>query len=231
MILVIPKIEIESGRCKSTVADYSENTSLYSKLAEKPQEYIKLLRKENSKSVYILDYDSFLGNPINFSTIGFICKNTDIPIQLKAKISDFNEFKQLASLGIRKFIFPYFDKHNIDLYYACRALNNNIGLSFKISIDELIERKSEVLDLALNRIYLHNSSYELSDLAELITANFNKLPIKFTLLENIRTHKDLIFINKNYSRIIDSVVIGNAIYENAFPCQKIWREVEILEEV
>ena len=38
--------------------------------------------------------------------------------------------------------------------------------------------------------------------------------------------EDLIKLQRNASEYVDSVIIGRALYENKFPCQRIWRVAE-----
>jgi phosphoribosylformimino-5-aminoimidazole carboxamide ribotide isomerase len=49
---------------------------------------------------------------------------------------------------------------------------------------------------------------------------------KVTLSGGISSYKDLINLQECSSCGIDSVIIGRALYENKFACQKIWRVAE-----
>ncbi|MFA7229270.1 MAG: HisA/HisF-related TIM barrel protein, partial [Melioribacteraceae bacterium] len=49
---------------------------------------------------------------------------------------------------------------------------------------------------------------------------------KVTLSGGIGGFQDLIKLQHEASEYIDSVIIGRALYENKFPCQKIWRVAE-----
>lgn len=50
--------------------------------------------------------------------------------------------------------------------------------------------------------------------------------LKITLSGGIGGYTDLIKVDKERNKQIDSVIIGRALYENKFPCQKIWRVAE-----
>jgi phosphoribosylformimino-5-aminoimidazole carboxamide ribotide isomerase len=49
---------------------------------------------------------------------------------------------------------------------------------------------------------------------------------KVTHSGGISGYKDLIHLQKEGEGYVDSVIIGRALYENKFPCQKIWRVAE-----
>ncbi|MDZ7763592.1 MAG: HisA/HisF-related TIM barrel protein [Melioribacteraceae bacterium] len=50
--------------------------------------------------------------------------------------------------------------------------------------------------------------------------------LKVTLSGGVGGYNDLINVDENRGEQIDSVIIGRALYENKFPCQKIWRVAE-----
>ncbi|HPN38518.1 MAG TPA: HisA/HisF-related TIM barrel protein, partial [Melioribacteraceae bacterium] len=54
----------------------------------------------------------------------------------------------------------------------------------------------------------------------------NRTKLKITHSGGISGYKDLMEVQKLNSFGIDSVIIGRALYENKFPCQKIWRVAE-----
>jgi phosphoribosylformimino-5-aminoimidazole carboxamide ribotide isomerase len=49
---------------------------------------------------------------------------------------------------------------------------------------------------------------------------------RVTLSGGVSGYQDLNEVNQEFDNGIDSVIIGRALYENAFPCQKIWRVAE-----
>jgi len=50
--------------------------------------------------------------------------------------------------------------------------------------------------------------------------------LRITSAGGIHDYKDLEELSKIENLGIDSVMIGRALYENMFPCQKLWREME-----
>nr|MDA3843247.1 hypothetical protein [Candidatus Kapabacteria bacterium] len=49
---------------------------------------------------------------------------------------------------------------------------------------------------------------------------------RITIYQNVNNHDQLVGIQSMLKQRVDSVVIGKALFENRFPCQKIWREIE-----
>ncbi len=49
---------------------------------------------------------------------------------------------------------------------------------------------------------------------------------KVTLSGGIRNKDELMDVQKIMPLGIDSVIVGRALYENRFPCQKLWRVAE-----
>jgi phosphoribosylformimino-5-aminoimidazole carboxamide ribonucleotide (ProFAR) isomerase len=49
---------------------------------------------------------------------------------------------------------------------------------------------------------------------------------KVTLSGGVRNKDDLMEISKYVDEGIDSVIVGRALYENKFPCQRLWRVAE-----
>ncbi len=50
------------------------------------------------------------------------------------------------------------------------------------------------------------------------------------MLEACTNYQELEYLNKNAGHGIDSVIMGDSLYKNSFPCQKIWRNAEALIE-
>jgi phosphoribosylformimino-5-aminoimidazole carboxamide ribonucleotide (ProFAR) isomerase len=50
--------------------------------------------------------------------------------------------------------------------------------------------------------------------------------LSVTLNGSVREYKDLTLLQNVHPRKIDSIILDEALYSNAFPCQKIWRIAE-----
>ena len=70
-------------------------------------------------------------------------------------------------------------------------------------------------------------NYDLDMLSELCS----KSGLKITLYNGINNSVELWKLNDYIKYRIDSVVLGEAMYNNYFPCQKIWRMAEAELEI
>ena len=80
-------------------------------------------------------------------------------------------------------------------------------------------RRFVVCDITRNGT-MHGPNIELSkEIAEISGANV-------THAGGIRNKDELMDIQKLISIGVDSAIVGRALYENRFPCQKLWRVAE-----
>ncbi len=69
-MLIIPSFELENGICSWCIQGEPGTEELYENLQRRPDELIKLLRRENFKALHILDKDSLIhGKEIDFNLI------------------------------------------------------------------------------------------------------------------------------------------------------------------
>ncbi len=249
MLLVIPSIEIKKGKCTYCIQGEKGSESFYNNLAEHPEELCRLLRKENSKSIHITDVDSlFHGTKDNFDKIIQFSKAVDIPIQVKAKFDDIEDCEFFLDNGIYRVIICDlgFSKPNdvrdlIKKYLPSRVAFCLHAHNGKIHIDKTDQTMTDreyihyAKGLGADRIMYHDTKWEtigsppdFHDLKRLT----KDLSIKITLANGISSVQQLWELNRIVTEArfslntVDSVIIGKPLYENLFPCQKIWRLAE-----
>ncbi len=233
MILIIPSIELSNGICCQKVEEIGNNQGIYQNLSEEPYKFIRLLRRENAKSVYLIDNDSFVNDNkySNWSKINQIKLNTDIPIQLEYNFKEINDLKKAIEFGITRLIINYnFFLNNLSEINEFGVNYGFSSISIKIDYTNQLELQNMLSNIKynlINRIVLSN--YNFNDLDEISKTVLNH-KINITLKDNINSSKELICLNKSNFPNIDSLILGNALYQNVFPCQKIWREVEQILE-
>ncbi len=223
MILVIPKIELSAGKCKHKVESDFDSNYIYSYFENKPEEFIKLLRKENAKSVLVMDCDSFDGNKLNIESIKYICANTDIPILLETKVKTLIEVEFYLKLGVSRIIHRGV---NLDLINEVSEYLQNSRVLLKLNIDEYISNQELLINNNFNRIVLDCQDENITEVLNKIKNLEVKSNARITIYEGITNTKDLLLLNELTSIGIDSVVLGEVFYSNTFPCQKMWREIE-----
>lgn len=233
MILIIPSIELKNGICCQKINEIGSGLEVFQNLSENPSRFIKLLRRENAKSVCLIDSDSFdnSNNYDNWEVIEQIKLNTDIPIQLNYNFRSIDDLYKAKQIGISRIIISFqFFLENVN---EIIEFGNKFGFSC-ISIKLMFSNVSEFENIlkiisknSIIRIVL--TPYNIIDL-EFLSNMISKYKIKITLQDNITSSKELINLNKSNFPNIDSLILGEALYQNVFPCQAIWREIEEILE-
>ena len=244
MLLVIPSIELSDGICCNRIIGEYGTDSLYEQYKQNPCELIRLWRRENAKSVHINDMDSFQkkSSDININGIIFLTEMTDIPLTLLHNFRDLELCSIFLNAGIyRIFIgklfinYPYEISQLVNHYTSSRVCayidTDNTTVFYdndtlKIPIDEVMKI---IKSTGVNRILYHNrhwkDSVSDSDI-ESIKNTFEQYKVRITVNGGVNSASDLWKLNTTNKYGIDSVTIGQAFYQNKFPCQKIWRLVE-----
>jgi phosphoribosylformimino-5-aminoimidazole carboxamide ribotide isomerase len=245
-MLIIPVIDIKDGKCVRVVQGHSYSTEFYS---ESPVQIARLFRKENFKTIHITDLDGALnGEMRNFNVIKKISESVDIPIQLGGGVRDFETAKRMVNeLGVYRLVIgtaaithPDFIKKILDelspskLVICIDEKDNNVvrngwldcanitPLEFAVKMDALGVKRIIYQDVA--RVG-HLCGPNISRIQE-IAANTK---LKITAAGGICDYRDLKRITDLKIPSIDSVMISRALYENKFPCQRLWRDLEMAD--
>jgi len=242
-MLVIPVIDIKDGKCVRTILGHSDKTEYYT---ESPIKMAKLLRKENFKSIHITDLDgAVLGDMKNFDLIKEIARSVDIPIQFGGGIRDFQTAKKVIDeLGIYRIVIgtaaltdPDFIKKFIDEFSPSKIVIcideklNNVVIDGWVNYADItpLEFATQMESVGIKRIIYQ----DVTRVGNLCGPNISRLieiaentNLKITAAGGISSYSDLKKILEIEHLGIDSVMISRALYENQFPCQRIWREIE-----
>lgn len=244
MVLVIPLVELRNGFCSFCIEGERGTEEFYVRLTKNPKELTKLLRRENAKSLHIVDYDS-LRDPSsrkNKNAIMYIAQNLDIPVELHSVFQTAAEADNYLNNGIYRvvtgrlaFMDPTGFSALIKEYTPSRVAfgifpdSGVINIKDpKVSITDM-EACRYAASLGAKRVVYGESDWEQApDMPDLSTAIriYSETGMKVTLFEAVRSAPELWRVNDMGQYGIDSVVIGRALYENKFPCQKIWRLIE-----
>jgi phosphoribosylformimino-5-aminoimidazole carboxamide ribotide isomerase len=181
----------------------------------------------------------------NYDVIKQITKCVDIPVQLGGGIRDYDTAKKvITELGVYRIVLGTAAISNPDLV---KELIKDFGSSkIIIGIDEkenkvmmdgwvnsypctVLDFANEMKSLGVTRIIYQ----DISRVGSLSGPNLerlkeigDKVKIKLTSAGGIRDYRDLKSIKGLEAFGVDSVIVSRALYENKFPCQNIWREVE-----
>lgn len=242
-MLVIPVIDIKDGKCVRTIQGLSNSTEFYS---ESPIKIAMLFRKENFKTIHITDLDgALLGTMKNFELIKEITRSVDIPVQLGGGIRDFETARKIIEdLGVYRIVIgtaaltdPDFIKKILEHFSSSKLAIcideklNNVVMDGWINYANVtpLDFALQMQSIGVKRIIYQDvtrvgnlSGPHINRLAELS----EKTKLKITSAGGISNYNDLKKIMDMKYPNIDSVMISRALYENQFPCQRIWREIE-----
>ncbi len=243
MILVIPSLDLRNGECCQCIKGNEGTQDYYNNLSKNPEYLLMLWRKENSKSLHITDLDSFEdeNNFVNANSVLYLSQMIDIPIQLYSNFNATDECDMFLSNGVYRVIvdslFESEPKQIQDLIikhtpsrvvFMASSKNGVVEIPGKGRIYSEEDFFEFTRSLGANRIVYdcldENTilSQKLEDLSELS----KKYNVRVTLKNSIYDSKQLLNLTNYERKGIDSVILGKALYDNNFPCQKIWREVE-----
>jgi phosphoribosylformimino-5-aminoimidazole carboxamide ribotide isomerase len=243
MLLVIPSIDLVSGICRDCICSTLPMVKDYSGLSKHPDQLSQLFRRENAKSLHINDIDSLENreNKNNIDTIIKIKNAVEIPIQCYSKFHNINDCKFLLDNGIHRIILDdllleeekamkelisSYTSSRIAFYAEVNSQHkankcNNLAITITEYISKIKAAGGDRLVLKDTSAYdsLDKSIETLNELAKNNT-------IKITLQDAACNYYSLNYINEKSNFLIDSIILGKALYENKFPCQEIWRLAE-----
>lgn len=242
-LLVIPSIDIKDGKTVRVVQGIPElNCSEY---GNDPVEMAMIWRAENAKCIHVVDFNSaWEHSGKNHEVIKNICESVIIPVELGGGIQTVDDAKAAFDLGVYRIVIGSVAYDNPDVFVkilenfgnnyvvaAIDVVNGEVvthGRKFKtgITAEDYAKKLKElgvvryiVTDVTTNGM-LTGPNVELSKRIAEVTGG------KITHSGGIGGFRDLMAVKDLMPFGIDSVIIGRALYENKFPCQKIWRVAE-----
>jgi len=243
-LLVIPSIDIKNGKTVRVVQGIPELNCL--EYGSNPVEMAKIWRAENSKMLHIVDFDAIHGDKNkNVSILEEICNSVVIPVEFAGGIRSFEAAKNYLDLGVSRIVISTMTLENLPefkkvfeafgpnkIVISLDVIDNEIVIkgrriktgilpvAFALKLREIGVERFIITDVKRNGMML-GPNIELSrSIAEATQA-------KVTLSGGIRNKDELMDVQRYMDVGIDSVIVGRALYENRFPCQKLWRVAEL----
>jgi phosphoribosylformimino-5-aminoimidazole carboxamide ribotide isomerase len=240
MLLVIPAIEVKGGHSVQMVQGVEGFT-----YSDDPIEMARLCRLENAKSIHVTDIDGALqGHLVNIETIRDMVAKVDIPLELGGGLRTFEEVQKAFNLGVYRVLLSTMMVENpdeakrvldeygpskvvlgIDAYdgiAATRGWTASSGLTamtVALNAKELGFRRIVYTDIRLDGTLRGVNISMLRDLGE-------KTGVRITAAGGISGLMDLLSVQELAPFGVDSVIIGRALYQNKFSCQRLWRMCE-----
>jgi len=242
-ILIIPSIDIQNGKTVRVVQGIPElNCNEY---GNDPVEMAMIWRAENAKCIHIVDFDaSHHQLKTNFEIIRQLCESVIIPVELGGGIRTFEDSKELFELGVARVVIGSlaFEKPREFIKILDEFSPNKVVAAIDVINNEVVTRGRQqrthlravdyakflksigveriiVTDVSTNGM-LDGPNIELSKMIAEVSER------KITHSGGIGGYEDLKRLQEEAGNLVDSVIIGRALYENRFPCQKIWRVAE-----
>jgi len=238
MLLIFPSIEIQKGECVHLVHGEPGSENMYS---IDPVRMAVLWRGENAKTLHVVDLDGVReGTVRNTEILRKIVQAVDIPIQVGGGLRSFEDVRSVFELGAYRAVVrtaaietPDLVEHVIHEYGSRRlaigieALNGKLLDSGKKALNiSPVAFALEMKKLGVTRVLFSAVSPDKTRKI-LDTKAVEELArgtgLRITLQGGINDFQDLLKIQELEKLGVDSVVIGKPLYENRFPCQRLWR--------
>jgi len=242
-LLVIPSIDIKNGKCVRTVQGIPE-LDCY-EYGNNPVQMAKIWRAENAKMIHVKDFDGAHENSKrNYKVIEEICSSVVIPVEFAGGIRSLQDADEIFNAGVIRVAVNTLAIENKNEFLKTleKYGPNKIAVSLDILGEELLIKgrsiktgisyntfSKEMAELGANRFIVCDISRNGTMLGPNIQlskeiAEFTGA--KVTHAGGIRNKDELMDIQNLIPVGVDSVIVGRALYENRFPCQKLWRVAE-----
>jgi phosphoribosylformimino-5-aminoimidazole carboxamide ribotide isomerase len=242
-LLVIPSIDIKDGKTVRVVQGIPElNCQEY---GSDPVEMAKIWRAENARMLHVVDFDGAIEHSHrNIKIIEEICSSVIIPVEFAGGIRTFEDVEMIMDTGISRLALATMAIENREEFI--KVFNKygpkKIVVGLDIIDDEIILRGKRLktglnyLDFAKQISDIGIERFIVTDVAKngilggpnlplcIEIANYTKARI--TVSGGVRNKDELMDIQGIMHLGVDSVIVGRALYENRFPCQKLWRVAE-----
>ncbi len=242
-LLVIPSIDIKNGKTVRVVQGIPELDCI--EYGSDPLEMAKIWRTENAKMIHIVDFDgAHEHSHKNYKIISEICNSVIIPVEFAGGIRTVEDADELIEMGVCRLVIStmpidkpdefkkLFEKYGpLKIAVGLDIVDNELiikGRKIKTGISYL-EFAKKMSDYGVERFIVTDVKRNgllggpNLKLAEEIATATNK---KITLSGGIRNKDELMDVQSLLPIGVDSVIVGRALYENKFPCQKLWRVAE-----
>lgn len=243
-LLVIPSIDIKHGKTVRVVQGIPELDC--EQYGNDPVDMARIWRAENAKLIHIVDFDgAHEQSKQNYKVVEEICSSVVIPVEFAGGIRNYEDSVAIMHTGISRLAINTMAMENRNDFIKVfeKYGPSKICVSLDIKDDELIiygrSKKSgisyidftkEMVEIGINRFLVCDISK--NGLLEGPNIRLSKhiaeeTGAKVTHSGGVRNKDELLDIQKLVPLGVDSVIIGRALYENRFPCQKLWRVAEL----
>lgn len=239
MLLIFPSIEIRRGSCVQLVHGEPGLERTYS---VDPVDMAILWRGENAKTLHVIDLDGVADGRIrNLEIIRRMVASVDIPVQVGGGVRSEEDIRALFDVGVYRVVLGTAAVENPDFIerlvqtYGTRKIAAVVeswdgrirtGGGRKESDLSPLELALRMKSIGVSRL-LYSSVESATKEKRLDLEGLRHIAqgslLRVTAQGGVRNYKDLIALQELSSAGVDSVIIGRPLYENSFPCQRLWR--------
>lgn len=239
MFLVIPAIDLRGGHCVRLHQGQYEEETIYFDDAVK---MAKLWRVQNAKVLHVVDLDAALGKgQDNRAIIRQIAACLDIPVQVGGGVRTMEDIDAMLDCGVYRVILgtsavrePELVSEAVAKHGASRIVVGIDAQDGEAKVQGWTEGSGlDAVEMALDmerrgcrRIVYTDISRDGTMEGPNIEA-YRRLGsaltrCRLTASGGVGDFHDLVALSELRGLGIDSVIVGRALYENRFPCQKTW---------
>ncbi|PSQ98487.1 MAG: 1-(5-phosphoribosyl)-5-[(5-phosphoribosylamino)methylideneamino]imidazole-4-carboxamide isomerase [Bacteroidetes bacterium QS_9_68_14] len=243
MALVLPALDLRGGRCvRLRQGDYAEETVYF----DDPVKMARLWRVQNACALHVVDLDAARGGlggegEDNRDAIGAICEALDVPVQLGGGIRSLEAIEAALEMGVYRVVIgtaavrePALVSEAIERFGCRRVVVSIDAEDGEARVDGWTEGGGTgVAELALDmeergvRRFVYtdirrDGTMEGPNVEAYRTLGQRLHKAKITASGGVGGYDDLLRIQELAPYGVDSVIVGRALYENAFPCQQFW---------
>ena len=241
-MLVIPAIDLRGGRCVRLYQGSYQRETIY---FDDPVKMAKLWRIQNARVLHVVDLDAARGgsedHADNRAVIARICQALDIPVQVGGGIRTLDDIEAALAAGVYRVVLGTVAAREPDLVseaidrFTCNKVV--VGIDAKdgeVRVEgwtegsglDAVEMALEMERRGVRRIVYTDISRDGTmagpNVAAYETLGRHLTKARITASGGVGSFEHLMRLDALQPFRVDSVIIGRALYENAFPCQKLW---------
>ncbi len=239
MFLVIPAIDLRGGFCVRLHQGRYEKETVY---FDDPVRMAKLWRVQNAKILHVVDLDAARGpGKNNRPCIREITRSLDIPVQVGGGIRTMEDIDAMIEFGVYRVVLGTLAAENPDL--VSEAIVKHTASKIVVAIDAMdgevrIEgrKKASGMDAIEMAVDMESRGCRRVIYTDICRDGTTQGPnvvayerlgsrlgkCRITASGGVGDFHDLVTLSRLQDARVDSVIVGRALYENRFPCQKTW---------
>lgn len=242
-MLIIPTIRLHDRMCRHVPQGAEGTDGLY---PTHPEQIVRMWRGENAKALAIIDENGLEQDGLGCADlVAAMTAATDIPVILFSGFrTDDDVHRSFDRLGCYRVVLPDRVCPTDRIRRLLAAFGaRRIAVSMHVDADangdpvlkdiaRLLARLHDLEEAGLERITLLVGDGSGSPPRTLLVRIVQETRLTVTLRNGVHGYSDLDVVQRLSPRRIDSLMLDDALYGNAFPCQRIWRlaERQLLEE-